>query len=75
MSDQATDYPPWIDEVIPYHGECGFCGAYDARHRVLEAISGRVLAGDSPESVAADYNYPIRFVKQVALATFYEDDE
>lgn len=36
---------------------CAFCGAPDARHRVLDSIVGQCLAGDSVASVAEDHEY------------------
>lgn len=34
---------------------CIFCGHPDQRHRLVDAISGRLSAGETPESVWADY--------------------
>jgi hypothetical protein len=50
--------PPDVDAVLPYRGECGFCGAHDARHRVLDAIKERWRAGEPIGSIADDYTYP-----------------
>lgn len=57
--------PAWVDEHLRPTGECGICGWLDARHRVLDAIVGRVTAGDSARSVAEDYGVPVRFVGRI----------
>ena len=36
-------------------GPCGFCGHPDQRHRVADAITERVLAGEDAETVGWDY--------------------
>ena len=44
-----------LDVLGLHRGRCAFCGDGDARHRVADAITERVLAGDDPEEVAEDY--------------------
>jgi len=34
---------------------CGLCGYPDSRHRVVDAITERLFAGDDPGAVADDY--------------------
>lgn len=38
-------------------GECALCGAPDNSHRVIDAMVGRVRAGESITSVVADYEW------------------
>lgn len=57
--------PPDVDAVIPYRGECGLCGAHDARHRILDAIKERWRAGEPPDEIAADYEYPATVVDAI----------
>jgi hypothetical protein len=38
-------------------GDCAFCGAPDNSHRVLDAMVGRVQAGDSIEATVADFEW------------------
>jgi hypothetical protein len=40
---------------IRKQGPCALCGGKYAAHRVVDAQVGRVVAGDSMESVADDY--------------------
>lgn len=58
-------YPAWIDERIPYHGPCGFCGGEDARHRMIDAIVGASAAGDTIEGLAENYELPEEFVRRL----------
>jgi hypothetical protein len=44
-----------ISEELPYRGPCGICGAIDARHRLIDAVTGRLAAGESVYEVAWDY--------------------
>lgn len=48
-----------LDVLYPYAGECWICGGPDKRHRLADSIVGNVRAGDSPASVAADYDVPV----------------
>ena len=51
-----------IDEEIPFHGECGFCGHGDARHRIFDAII------DIPEDInviAHDYDLPENVIERI----------
>jgi hypothetical protein len=59
-----------LTAYFPRLGPCLLCGVpgEDARHRVIDAIVSRVRAGDSEETVAADYDLPVRAV-YVALAS------
>ena len=43
---------------IPRQGPCGICGWHpDQRHRVLDAIIDRLLAGEDIESIEFDYGW------------------
>lgn len=44
-----------LDLIGPFAGPCSCCGWLDSRHRVADAISSRVIAGDDPGEVAEDY--------------------
>ena len=46
-------------------GKCALCGHPDARHRTWDAWMDRNSAGDSAESLAADYNVPLAYVRAV----------
>jgi hypothetical protein len=59
---------PW-DVLGPHRGECAFCGAEDARHRIVDSIVEMVTAGDSVESVAEDFGLT---VAQVLALVRYE---
>lgn len=66
------DLPPDIEAVMGTGSECLICGGPDSRHRVLDAITGRVRAGDSEEDVAADYEYPLEVVDRIVAC--WDDD-
>ena len=54
--EAVSRYRETLDLLGPYRGPCGLCGVFpDARHRQADAITGAVLAGDTPEAVAGDY--------------------
>lgn len=48
---------------------CAFCGGPDSRHRVVDAQMERFIAGESMESVAADWDVtPVEMVKDWSKA-------
>ena len=52
----------------PWRGRCQLCGACpDARHRQADAITEALLAGDTPELVAADYLPPQMVEEQATV--------
>src|SRR5882672_3058950 len=51
-----------LDRLGPFRGPCAFCGSGDARHRVADAITGFLAAGDDPEAVAAEYGVSVEAV-------------
>lgn len=53
-----------LSEHFPADGPCGICGdtILGQRHRVIDAIAGRIRAGDDPSSVAEDYGVGLRGV-------------
>jgi len=54
-------------------GDCAFCGAPDNVHRVLDAIVGRVIAGDPILETVDDYgNYSAREVWLMTTAVLSE---
>lgn len=57
--------PAWLDEYMPPRGPCGICGGPDARHRTVDAIHSRCRAGESPESLAEDYNLPLIVIARI----------
>lgn len=66
-----------LDLLGRYRGP-SFTGWPDTRHRQADAILGALLAGDTPDMVAADYlpddiRDPIAAVLTVALATLAAD--
>lgn len=62
--EMRTVQPDPVDQWFPKRGQCQLCGVpgVDQRHRVIEAIADMVNAGDSEESVAADYGVPVEAV-------------
>lgn len=72
------------DLLYPYAGMCLLCGAYpDKRHRIGDAITSALLAGEDPVAVAEDYLAtdatepspmdPVLAVYRIALATVAAD--
>ena len=57
------DIERFLDQAFPRRGPCGICGRGWARHRVCDMIRGRARAGDSIESLAADYDAPAEAVQ------------
>jgi hypothetical protein len=61
-SDPALDAFPGFGPTSP----CGICGSgLPQRHRVVDAIAGRLAAGESEEEVAADYDLPLEAARLV----------
>ena len=60
---------PVLDEFFPPIGPCGMCGTagLDQRHRVVDAIAGRLAAGEDLEDVAEDYLLPVKAVEAVRV--------
>ena len=58
---------PVLDEWFPRLGACGLCGTpgLDARHRVVDAIAGRLEGGETAGECAADYGLPVDAVGAV----------
>lgn len=63
------------DLTGPERGPCGLCGHHDARHRVYDAIQGRVEAGDDVASTADDYNLTADTVQAIVDAPPTPDEE
>lgn len=66
MTAPRFTLPPEIDAAVPYSGPCAFCGGIEARHRVLDAITERVRAGEPTADVADDYRKPLAVVEAIA---------
>lgn len=64
----AAHADPALDAFFPRLGPCGICGVagLDQRHRVVDAIAGRLAAGEDPGEVAADYGLSLDAVQAVA---------
>ena len=64
MQPESVD----IDRWFPKRGQCQVCGVpgMDQRHRVIDAISDAVLAGEGEEDVASDYGVPVEAVRAAA---------
>ena len=64
----AAHADPSLDAFFPRLGPCGLCGTpgLDQRHRVIDAMAGRMAAGESVEDVADDYDEPAEAVLAVA---------
>lgn len=39
--------------------ECAFCGHPDSMHRVVDAITGRIIAGEDRDEALADYGWDL----------------
>ena len=46
-------------------GACAFCGHPDARHRVIDAIQERLMAGDDRAETLEDFGYTEEKYEQV----------
>ena len=64
----AAHADPSLDVFFPRLGPCGLCGTpgLDQRHRVIDAMAGRMAAGESVADVAGDYDEPEEAVLAVA---------
>lgn len=62
-----------LDRWFPPRGPCGMCGHEDARHRLWDAILGRLDAGEPAPDVAQDYDVPLIAVQQVGVIRPYAD--
>jgi hypothetical protein len=51
----AAHADPALDALFPKVGPCGFCGLFDQRHRVIDAMAGMLAAGEDPEVVAEEF--------------------
>lgn len=65
-----------LDLYFPRLGQCLLCGVpgEDQRHRVVDAIRGRVCAGDSEDMVALDYGVSVAAVRVAATTLEPTDD-
>lgn len=63
----AAHADPSLDAFFPRLGACGFCGPqFDQRHRVIDAIAGRLEGGEGREEAAGDYGLPVAAVDVIA---------
>jgi hypothetical protein len=63
----AAHADPLLDASFPRVGPCGFCGPqFDQRHRVIDAIAGRLEGGEGREEAAGDYGLPVAAVDVIA---------
>lgn len=53
----AAHSDPALDEFEPAYGPCGICGVpgLTQRHRIVDAIAGRLAAGEDARALARDY--------------------
>lgn len=40
--------------------ECAFCGHPDSMHRVVDAITGRIIAGEDRDEALDDYGWTVQ---------------
>ena len=54
-----------LDEHLPLLGPCRLCcaGNLDQSHRLIDALAGRVRAGDDPAETGGDYGLGVEVVK------------
>lgn len=64
----------WTPILGPHRGECGLCGAPDARHRTADAMVERYQAGDDLTFIAWDHELtdPAPVAELVAAGLAYE---
>ena len=64
-ADPALDAFPGLGPVA----RCGLCGTpgLPQRHRIVDAIAGRLAAGESRHDIAADYGLPDAAVMAVLV--------
>jgi hypothetical protein len=58
-----------LQKHFPYRGPCVFCGYWDARHRLWDAIHSRYKQGESIKSLCKDYDIKAKSIK--AIEAFY----
>lgn len=56
-----------FDVLGPYAGPCGVCGGPDKRHRLADAITENVRAGDPPDMVADLYDVSLATVTALTV--------
>lgn len=56
-------YADIIDQWRGYNGSCGLCGYWDERHRMIEAVRGRIKAGETVADLARDYSIDKRTIR------------
>lgn len=54
-----------LDEWFPLRNPCGVCGWLPQRHRVVDAIAGRLAAGEDLDEVADDHGLSVAAVEAV----------
>jgi hypothetical protein len=59
-----------VRQRIIKQGPCAFCGGRFAFHREVDAQLGRVIGGDTLESVAEDYSLTVRSMLRGWAALF-----
>ena len=59
-----------IDEEIPFHGECGFCGHRDARHRLFDTI---IDMKETSTNLSYDYDLPVNIIIRIKELKPYRD--
>lgn len=47
--------PDFIEQAFPERGPCAFCGDPDARHRIFDAITDYIDAGEPTYTLAQSY--------------------
>ncbi len=57
-----------MSATLAPRGPCALCGCPDARHREVDAVVDRVLAGDPIAEVAEDYDWTVPMVRAAAIA-------
>jgi hypothetical protein len=61
-ADPALDAFPELGPVTP----CAFCTHLPQRHRVVDAVAGRLPAGEDPGVIADDCGVPVDAVRAVS---------
>ena len=61
-ADPALDEWPQLGPV----SACGLCGSgLPQRHRIVDAIAGRLAGGEDHEDIAADYGLPMSAIQAI----------
>jgi hypothetical protein len=62
-----------IAAPLPGTSRCGICGHPDRRHRTGDALTERIIAGETAAAISLDYNLAEPDVQEIVLAALLAD--